>query len=523
MTDRSDFTTRPQRLGVLLKQDLPASIVVFLVALPLCLGIALASGAPLLAGLFSGIVGGLVVGALSGSPLSVSGPAAGLTAIVAAGIAELGAYPAFLTAVVLAGAMQVGFGLLRAGVLARFVPTCVVHGMLAAIGAILILKQIPHALGHDADFEGDESFAHAGGNTFTELVQSLLHPEVGPTVVTVIALAALLAWGRLRGRPIGHWVPAPLVAVLAGTLAHHFALAPAGYGVASADHFVTIPDLGHLQDILFALPFPDFGRLGDPAVWRVAVTIAAVASIESLLSVGASDKLDPLHRLTPTNRELKAQGVGNILAGLLGALPVTAVIVRSSANIGAGAQTRASALIHGAWLLLGVLLLAPVLNTIPLAALAAVLIVMGWKLLAPTAILHQYRRGPDQFIPFAVTLVAILVTDLLVGVLIGIGVGLFFVIRGSSRSSILTTRQGEAMMIRFLKDVSFIHRPALLEAFEQISSGTHVLIDGTRAQHIGPDIIEAIEEFITSAPARGIRVDLRRSPASLNGYFQEDA
>jgi len=504
-----------------LRHDLPAALVVFLVALPLCLGIALASGAPLLAGITSGVLGGIVVGALGGSAVSVSGPAAGLTVIVLAGIAEAGSYPVFLSAVVLAGLMQLALGYLRAGAVVHFVPACVVRGMLAAIGLILILKQIPHALGVDIDFEGDESFAHEGGNTFTDLVEGVMSARPGAILVFAAALVALVGWGKLGRRVLGGWVPAPLMAVVVGTLVH---LSFAWWwpeALLEASHRVAIPVLGSAGDLVAALSFPDFSRVLDGPVLRLAVTLALVASVETLLSVEASDRLDPLRRTTPMNRELKAQGVANTLAGLIGALPITAVIVRSSANVSAGGRTRLSTIVHGLLLLVSALFLGAALNHIPLAALAAVLIAMGWKLTRPGLLLEQARRGLDQAIPFGVTILAILLTDLLVGVLLGILVGVYFVVRSNFHSALVVTRDGEQMLIRFAKDVSFLNKPALVHAFADIPAGAHVLIDGTRAQFIDRDIAECIEEFLDTAPRRGIEVEIRRSQASLNPMFKE--
>ena len=503
------------------REDLPAALVVFLVALPLCLGIALASGAPLLAGILAGVIGGVVVGALGGSAISVSGPAAGLTVIVAGGIAELGGYAAFLTAVVLAGLLQIGLGFVRAGVVVHFVPACVVRGMLAAIGLILVLKQVPHALGVDIDFEGDESFAHAGGgNTFSDLIDAVRGAEPGAILVFATALVVLLGWGRL-GKALAGLVPAPLVAVVVGTLLHLGFEAWWPAVALEASHRVTLPALHSVGDILYALPFPELGRALDPAVLRMAVTLALVASVETLLSVEASDRLDPWRRTTPMNRELKAQGVGNTLAGLIGALPITAVIVRSSANVGAGARSRLAAIVHGVLLLVAALFLGPVLNHVPLAALAAVLIVMGWRLCAPRLLIEQGRRGLDQSLPFAATIVAILLTDLLVGVLLGIAVGVYFVVRSNFRSALVVTRDGPRVLVRFAKDVSFLNKPALVRAFAEVREGSQVLIDGTRAQFLDRDIAECIDEFVATAPARGIAVELRRSQASLNPLFQE--
>jgi MFS superfamily sulfate permease-like transporter len=503
------------------RNDLPAALVVFLVALPLCLGIALASGAPLLAGVLAGVVGGLVVGGLSGSQVSVSGPAAGLTVIVLAGVTELG-YPAFLTAVLLAGALQLLLGFLRAGALAHFVPTSVVHGMLAAIGLILILKQIPHALGYDVDFEGDESFIEpSGGNTFWDLYAAVVSAEPGAVLVFAAALGALLLWGRLAPRmPGGVWLPPPLMAVLVGTLVN-LAL---GWWLPAwqlqASHRVAIPLVSSAAQFVGSLSFPDFTRVLDPGVLRLALTVGLVASVESLLSVEAADKLDPLKRTTPMNRELKAQGVGNMVAALIGALPVTAVIVRSSANVTAGARTKLSTIVHGVLLLISALLLAPVINHVPLAALAAVLIVMGWRLARPSVLLQQVRHGSTQFVPFTVTILAILLTDLLVGICIGVLVGVFFVVRSNFQSALVITRDGDMVLVRFAKDVSFLNKPALIEAFAAIPDDVEVVIDGTRAQFIDHDIRECIDDFLAAAPARGIAVELRRSPGSANSMFK---
>jgi len=506
------------------RDDLPAALVVFLVALPLCLGIALASGAPLLAGIVSGVIGGVVVGSLSGSQLSVSGPAAGLTVIVLAGVADLGSYPAFLTAVVLGGVLQVGLGFLRAGALAHFVPVSVVRGMLAAIGLILILKQIPHALGYDADYEGDESFLEpSGGNTFSDIGAAIVGAEPGAILVFALALAALLGWGRivprLRG---GQWVPAPLIAVVVGTVANVVLGGVWPAWELQASHRVAIPALANAADLAASLSFPDFARILDPAVLRLALTLGLVASVESLLSVEAADKLDPHKRHTPMDRELKAQGVGNILAGLLGALPVTAVIVRSSANVAAGAQSKLSTIVHGVLLLISALLLAPVLNLVPLAALAAVLIVMGWRLARPRLLLEQRRRGAAQFAPFVITIVAILLTDLLIGICIGVLVGVFFVVRSNFQSALVVTRDGDTVLVRFAKDVSFLNKPSLIRVFAAIPADVLVIIDGTRAQFIDHDVRECIDDFVATAPGRGIQAELRRSPGSANPMFKTE-
>ena len=514
--------TSGRRLWVSPREDLPAALVVFLVALPLCLGIALASGAPPLAGITSGVIGGVIVGALSGSAVSVSGPAAGLTAVVLAGTAQIGGYPIFLSAVLLAGVMQFALGVFKAGGVAHFVPVSVVRGMLAAIGLILILKQIPHALGRDVDFEGDESFREPdGGNTFTDIAAAALQTDLAAVLVFAAALLALLGWSRVAPRlRYGNWIPPSLIAVLVGTGANLALLRWWPEVALQAGHRVAIPLLSGPGALMDALQFPDLSHILDPAVWRMAVTLAAIASIESLLSAEATDKLDPWRRVTPMNRELRAQGIGNIVAALLGALPVTAVIVRSSANVAAGGKTRLSTIVHGVLLLLSALFLARWLNYIPLAALAAVLIVMGWRLARPKILVEQYRRGLAQFTPYVVTVAAILLTDLLIGILIGIGVGVFFVVRSNFSSALIVTRDRDTVLIRFAKDVSFLNKPRLRAEFEAIADGSSVIVDGTRAQFIDGDIIECIDDFIASAPTRGITAQLRRSPGSANTLFK---
>jgi len=514
--------TSGRRLWISPRDDLPAALVVFLVALPLCLGIALASGASPLAGITSGVIGGVVVGSLSGSSVSVSGPAAGLTAVVLAGITDLGGYPIFLVSVFLAGLIQLALGLCKAGGVAHFVPVSVVRGMLAAIGLILILKQIPHALGRDVDFEGDEAFSDpSGGNTFTDIAEAVMHVDPGALVVFVASLVALLGWSRIVPKlKYGAWFPSALVAVVVGTAANLAIAAWYPTIALQAGHLVAIPLLSSPAALADALQFPDFSHILDGGVWRMAVTLALIASIESLLSAEAADKLDPWRRITPMNRELQAQGVGNVVAALLGALPITAVIVRSSANVAAGGKTRLSTIVHGVLLLLSALFLARWLNFIPLAALAAVLIVMGWRLARPRILVEQYRRGLGQFVPYLITVIAILLTDLLIGILIGIGVGVFFVVRSNFQSAVIVTRDGDTVLIRFAKDVSFLNKPLLRGAFEAIPDGMSVIIDGTRAQFIDSDIVECMEDFVASSPTRGITAELRRSPGSNNDLFK---
>lgn len=492
-----------------LREDLPASLVVFLVALPLCLGIALASGAPLFSGLIAGIVGGIVVGIASGSHTSVSGPAAGLTVIVLGAIQSLGAYDLFLLSVVLAGGIQLILGLLKAGAIGYFVPNSVIKGMLAAIGAILILKQIPHALGYDADYEGDESFSQPGGeNTFTTLWQAVLDPHWGAVAISLISLGLLILLERpqLKRLVLFKILPGPLWAVLLGTLLNNLygSLQP-GLQL-SGNHLVGLPMASNFNEFIGQFTLPNFAGFGNKEVWTVALTLALVASIESLLSIEAADKLDPYKRITPASRELTAQGLGNVVSGLIGGLPVTAVIVRSSANVNSGARTKMSAVSHGLLLLLAVALIPSLLNLIPKAVLAAVLLQVGYKLIKPTIFKELYHKGIDQILPFVITLVAILVTDLLVGILIGMGVGIYFVIKSNFHSSLRVTQHNRQFLVKLQKDVSFLNKAKLSKELSRIPDGANVLIDGSLSQFIDHDIQDLINDFQISAPLRNITV-----------------
>lgn len=503
-----------------IRSDGPASLVVALVALPLCLGIALASGAPLMAGLISGIVGGILVAWLSGSALAVSGPAAGLTVIVLSGIEELGSYQAFLLAVVLSGVFQVILGFARAGIFGYYIPSAVIRGMLAAIGLILILKQVPHAIGFDADYEGDLAFSQADGrNTLTEIPYALGHMHVGAVIIAIAALGFLILAGRIPALKRFKLLPPPLVAVLLGVGLNALFGVVAPELAAQGELLVQLPELSGLRDLVIATP--DFSRWSDPAIYRVAFTVAVVASIETLLSVEAIDKLDPFKRMTPANRELKAQGVGNLVAGLLGGIPMTAVIVRGSANVHSGAKTPASAFLHGVWLLLAVLFIPGVLNTIPLAALAAVLLDVGYKL-SPVQLYRQmYRQGVPQYLPFIATVVGILFTDLLVGVCIGLVVGVFFVLRTNLATPyFLHDRTEEAgpegcdrVRLELSENVSFLNKAAVNKALHGLRPGTTVEIDGSSSRHIDHDVVELIHEFADAhAPSRNIEVRLISIP-----------
>lgn len=508
-----------------LSQDAPAGLVVFLVALPLCLGISLASGAPLLAGLVAGIVGGLVVSLLSGSHVSVSGPAAGLTIVVVSAISTLGSFPAVLTATAIAGVMQLALGAARAGIIALYFPAAVIRGMLAAIGIILILKQLPHFVGFDKDYFEDLEFFQADGfTTFSELGAAFGAISPGSALVGVVSMALLLLWDRpvVRRQAWARLVPGALVAVLAAVglnqLLH--VLAPA-WQVRPA-HLVHLPVLTSLGQLSREMTWPDFSALRRPATYGVAFTIAIVASLETLLSIEAVDNLDPQKRHTPPNRELLAQGAGNLLSALLGGLPLTAVIVRSSANIAAGARTRLSAFIHGNLLLASLLLLGRWLNLIPLSALAAVLLLVGFKLTKPALYRQQWRLGWAQFGPFIFTIVAVLFTDLLKGVSIGLALGFFFILKDNAKAGSYLRREpgapdtpptpGELLHLRLPEHVSFLNKASIVTTLDQLPAGSRVLLDGSRSDVIDHDVLEAIEAFRQAAPARGIDLELRGVP-----------
>ena len=495
-----------------LAEDIPAGIVVFLVALPLCLGIALASGAPLLSGIITGIIGGLVISWLSGSQLSVSGPAAGLTVIVAEAIDSLGGYSAFLSTVMLAGLIQLALGFLKAGVIGAYFPNAVIKGMLAAIGLILMLKQIPHALGYDTDFEGDEAFFQSDDHTtLTELMYSWEAISPGAVIVSTLAIAIMLLWKTSaiqRHRSLS-MVPAPLLAVLWGVGWNIFSRTHLPELALAQSHMVNVLPLQGPADFVQQLVWPDFTQWANPETYRIALTLALIASLETLLSLEAVDKLDPLKRVAPTNHELKAQGIGNLLSGALGGLPMTAVIVRSSANINAGAKSKLACFVHGILLLISALYLSHYLNQIPLASLAAILLMTGYKLCKPAFFREMYAKGASQIVPFVITILAILFTDLLMGMAIGMLFGLFYVVRSNFQSAISLTRDGSHFLLRLQKDVSFLNKAPLRQALTQIGAGSYVIVDGTRAKFIDRDIMETLEDFIAGAGENQIRVEIK--------------
>lgn len=495
------------------RQDIPASIVVALVALPLCLGVALASGAPLISGLIAGVVGGIVVGALSKSPLSVSGPAAGLTVIVFTAIESLPSFNAFLLAVVLAGALQLAFSFMRAGVLSEFVPGSVIKGMLAAIGLILILKQIPHAIGYDADYEGSFAFWNVvdGHNTFTSIWVALNERMIwGATIIALLSLVFLFWWDKAKPKDgFLRYLPGPLVVVLLGIGLNELFRGLLPEFLITTEHLVQVPAVEAGEGLVSLLSFPDFGLIGDPTVWTVAITLAIVASLESLLSVKAIDDLDPQRRTTDKDRELFAQGGGNLVSGLIGGLPVTSVIVRSSANVDSNAQSKASTILHGFWLLVSVLMIPTVLNMIPLSALAAVLIATGYKLTKPTLFRQKFAEGWTQFVPFVATILAILLTDLLVGIGIGLAVGFAFVIARNFRPAISFVCDGTDCLVRARRNLYFIHKVELQRTLDRVPDGVDLMIDLSSTEFVDHDNIEIINDFIRSAEYRDIKVVIR--------------
>ena len=466
-----------------LKHDFPAGVVVFLVALPLCLGVALASGAPLFSGIVAGIVGGIVISLLSGSQLSVSGPAAGLTAITFNAIQELGQFETFLLAGLIAGAIQLALGYIGAGAISSFIPNAVIRGMLVAIGLILIIKQIPHAVGYGADLIVDETYAPESPTSLLyEIARAMDYISWGATTVCIGAIIILLIWGWLskRGFTPAAIIPGPLLAVLWGLLFQAFAVGT-NFEI-PGQHFVSLPEHESLHHLWGSLLNPDFSQWTNPKVYQVALTIAIVASIETLLSLEAVDKLDPLRRQAPANRELKAQGVGNMVSSLLGGLPVTSVIVRSSANVNAGGKTKLASMFHGLLLLVSVLMFADIMNTIPLATLAAILLLTGFKLANPATFFEMYRRGKNQFIPFIITVIAILIDDLLKGIAIGTVIGLIFVIRSNFHSAITLKYKEGNYLIRFRKDVTFLNKKKLRDILDSVDPKSCVLIDGSNSR-----------------------------------------
>lgn len=499
-----------------IKNDLPASVVVFFVALPLCLGIALASGAPLFSGIIAGIVGGIVVGMASGSPLGVSGPAAGLAVIVLGAIATLGSWETFLLAVVIAGVIQLVLGYLKLGTIAYYFPSSVIKGMLSGIGLLIILKQIPHAFGYDADFEGDLAFIQPDGeNTFSELYHMLNYITPGAIIISIISLFILIFWEQvlMKKSKVFGMINGPLVAVLSGILINYLFQNNILTFSLSGKQVVQIPVASNVGEFLSQFTFPDFTQFNNPQVYVIAFVLAIVASLETLLCVEATDKLDPDKRVTPTNRELKAQGIGNIVSGLIGGLPVTQVIVRSSANISFGGKTKLSAIIHGFFLLISAVTIPMFLNMIPLATLASILLIVGYKLSKPTLFKSVYKQGLEQFIPFVATIISILLTDLLKGIAIGMVFAIFYILRNNFKNPFYILKngkkEGEEHIVTLSEEVTFLNKGSILQMLNHVPSNSTVIIDGTNTKSIHFDVIEIIQDYIINAKTKGIKVAVK--------------
>ncbi|TDP02166.1 SulP family inorganic anion transporter [Flavobacterium sp. 245] len=507
--------TKKINLFANLKSDFASGLVVFLVALPLCLGIAMASGAPLFSGIIAGVIGGIVVGYLSQSHISVSGPAAGLTAIILTAITDFGAFDVFLLSVFIAGIIQLALGFLKAGSISNYFPTNVIEGMLAGIGIIIILKQLPHAFGYDADFEGDQAFIqNDGSNSFSFLFDVVNHIQLGAVVISVISLAILLAWDKVPFLKRLKLVPGALVAVIAGVVLNEVFVSSGSSLAIAKEHLVSLPVPKSFDDFKSILITPNFSAVTNPQVWVVAITIAIVASIETLLCIEASDRMDVQKRYTDTNVELRAQGIGNMISSLLGGLPMTSVVVRSSANNNAGAKSKMSAIIHGVLLLISVLSIPAILNKIPLATLATVLILVGYKLAKPATFMHFWEKGKYQFVPFIATLVFVVATDLLKGVALGIIISIIFVLRGNLKRAYNFKKEeyedGDIIHIDLAQEVSFLNKAAIKQTLSEIPENSKVIINAHDTEYIAHDVLDLIREFKeTRAIDENIKVKLK--------------
>ncbi|HKZ66808.1 MAG TPA: SulP family inorganic anion transporter [Chitinophagaceae bacterium] len=484
-----------------LKTDLLSGMVVFLVALPLCLGIAIASGAPPFAGIICGVIAGIVVGSLSGSNVSVSGPAAGLIAIILVAITDLG-YEPFLVAVVIAGLIQLTLGFAKAGSISAYFPTAVIEGMLVAIGIIIIKKELPHAVGYDKAHEGDWFALENGSGSgyFTEIINAINYAHLGAIIITVVSLAILIAFNKISFLKKIKVLPGALVVVVVGIIINELFKSTGSKLAISQEHLVTLPTASSFGEFIGQFTTPDFSVFLNPTIWIVGATIAIVASIETLLCLEAGDKMDPLKRYSGANTELKAQGIGNIISGLIGGLPMTSVIVRTTANINAGAKTKLSAIAHGVFLLVTVITIPVLLNKIPMACLAAILIMIGLRLASPKVFKHMYHTGKHQFIPFIVTVVAVVLTDLLKGVGIGLAVSIFFILRGNMKLAYYFKKkehhEGETIHIDLAQEVSFLNKAAIKQTLAHLPENSKVIIDAANTVYIDYDVLELIRDFL---------------------------
>ena len=509
-----------------IKSDLLSGMVVFLVALPLCLGIAVASGAPPFAGIICGVIAGIVVGYLSGSNVSVSGPAAGLIAIILVAITDLG-YETFLVAVIIAGLIQLTLGFLKAGTFSSYFPTSVIEGMLAAIGIIIIKKELPHAIGYDKAHEGDWFALENGPGSgfFTEIINSINYAHLGAIIITVVSLAILIAFNKVSFLKKIKAIPGALIVVIAGIIINEIFKSTGSKLAISQAHLVTLPTASSFNEFIGQFATPDFSGFMNFKLWIVGLTIAIVASIETLLCLEAGDKMDPMKRYSSANTELKAQGIGNILSGLIGGLPMTSVIVRTTANINAGAKTKLSAMAHGVFLLAAVISIPWLLNKIPMACLAAILIMIGIKLASPKVFKHMWHTGKHQFVPFVATVVAVVFTDLLKGVGIGLAVGIFFILRGNMKLAYFFKKEkhheGETIHIDLAQEVSFLNKAAIKQTLAHLPENSKVIIDAANTVYIDYDVLQLIRDFVNySSVDRNIKVRLKNFKKAYN---MEDA
>lgn len=509
-----------------LKTDLLSGMVVFLVALPLCLGIAVASGAPPFAGIICGVIAGIVVGALSSSNVSVSGPAAGLIAILLVAITDLG-YEVFLVGVVIAGLIQLTLGFAKAGTISTYFPTAVIEGMLVAIGIIIIKKELPHAIGYDKAHEGDWFALEngVGSGYFSEIINSINYAHMGAIIITIVSLLILIAFNKVSFLKKIKALPGALIVVVVGIIINELFKSTGSKLAISQEHLVTLPTASSVSEFFGQFRTPDFSAFTNPKVWILGATIAIVASIESLLCLEAGDKMDPLKRYSSANTELKAQGIGNILSGLIGGLPMTSVIVRTSANINAGAKTKLSAIAHGVFLLLAVLAIPFLLNKIPMACLAAILIMIGLRLASPKVFKHMYHTGKHQFIPFLVTVIAVVLTDLLKGVGIGLAVSIFFILRGNMKLAYFFKKEehheGETIHIDLAQEVSFLNKAAIKQTLAHLPANSKVVIDAANTVYIDYDVLELLRDFLNfGSKDKNIAVKLKNFKKA---YRMEDA
>ena len=508
-----------------LKSDIPASIIVFFVAVPLCLGIALASGAPLFSGIIAGIVGGIIAGILSGSALGVSGPAAGLAAIVLTAIQDLGAFDIFLVAVVIGGLIQLTFGFLKLGIIGYYFPSSVIKGMLSGIGIVIFKKMIPDGLGITKDFFDSYSFSFA--NLQESLASYTDAISTSALIITGISLVILILWEQpfMKKIKLFTLIQAPLVVVILGVILNMIFASNPNLALTSGQ-VVNIPVAEDISGFVGLFSFPDFTAISNPAVWVTGITIAIVASLETLLCLEATDKLDPQKRVSPPNRELKAQGVANLVSGLIGGLPITQVIVRSSTNIQSGGRTKMAAILHGVILLVSVMIIPDLLNLIPLASLAAILFIVGYKLAKPSLFKVMYKQGIGQFLPFIVTIVAIVTVDLLVGIGLGLVVAIFFILWNNFKKPFLFEKEKDlkdgVIRLNLAEDVTFINKANIQRALTQVPDGSKVIIDASKSINIDLDVVEIIEEFEINAKFRNIDLEIiERKRKGVNNQIKE--